>query len=94
MAGLVPATSLQESASCAILVGMPGTSPGMTVEKGGEKIRSRVRDLDSQRALNLLHPVAFDHVALSHVLVIFEGHAAFHAGTDFAHIILETLKLR
>src|SRR5204862_263336 len=50
--------------------------------------------LDSQRALNRLHPVAFDNVALPHVLVVLEGHAAFHARTDFAHVVLETLELR
>src|SRR6185437_11376778 len=37
-------------------------------KKGGAFSKSRVRELDSQRALNRLHPVAFDHVALPHVL--------------------------
>ena len=89
MAGLVrPSTSsfLKEEAW------IPGTSPGMTVEIG--ELRSQLRDSNSQTALNLLHPVAFDHVALPHVLVIFEGHAAFHAGADFAHVILEAFELR
>jgi hypothetical protein len=31
---------VQEGTHCVILFGMPGTSPSMTVEIGGEKIRS------------------------------------------------------
>jgi hypothetical protein len=45
--------------------------------------------LDSQRALDLLHPVTLDHVACAHVLVILERHAAFLAGRDLARIVLE-----
>src|SRR5215475_2830477 len=49
---------------------------------------------DSQRALNLLDPVTFDHVADAHVLIVLEGHAAFLPGGDFPRVVLEALELR
>src|SRR5262249_19470324 len=48
----------------------------------------------SERALYRLHAVAFDHVALAHVLEVFERHAAFLPGEDFAGVVLEPLELR
>src|SRR5580704_1911281 len=47
-----------------------------------------------QRALHRLHPVAFDDVALAHVLEVLERHAAFLAGEDFPGVVLEALELR
>src|SRR5262249_15535123 len=48
----------------------------------------------SERALYDLHAIAFDHVALAHVLEAFERHAAFLPGEDFAGVVLEPLELR
>src|SRR5215469_11068888 len=48
----------------------------------------------SERALHRLHAIAFDDVALAHVLEVLERHAAFLAGEDFAGVILEALELR
>ena len=50
--------------------------------------------MNSQRPLNALHPVAFDHVADFHVMIILERHTAFLTGDDFTGVILETLELR
>src|ERR1700722_4182738 len=47
-----------------------------------------------QRPLHALHAITLDDVAGLHVLVVFEGHAAFLAGDDFARVILEALELR
>src|SRR5438445_2514671 len=47
-----------------------------------------------QRALHLLDAVALDRVALPHILVVLERHAAFLAGAYLARIVLETLQLR
>src|SRR5437764_6911447 len=46
-----------------------------------------------QRALDGLDPVALDHVAGLHVLIILKGHAAFLAGGYLARIVLEALEL-
>ena len=43
-----------------------------------------------KRPLHGLDPIALDNVADFHVLVIFEGHAAFLPGDDFPCIVLET----
>src|SRR3990172_1067795 len=53
-----------------------------------------LRDLDSQRALNGLHAIAFDHVAGAHILIVFEGHAALLSGGDLLRVVLEPLELR
>src|SRR5436309_11888409 len=49
--------------------------------------------LGSQRPLDRLDPVAFDHVAGLHVVIVLERHAAFLAGHHLAGIVLETLEL-
>src|SRR5215467_7559367 len=48
----------------------------------------------SERALHLLDAVALDGVALPHVLVALEGHAAFLPGAHLARVVLEPLELR
>src|SRR6266581_1280556 len=48
----------------------------------------------SKRPLHHLDTVAFDDVALAHVLEVLERHAAFLAGADFARVVLEALELR
>src|ERR1700722_12122521 len=48
----------------------------------------------SKRTLDLMHDVAFDHVAGAHVLIILEGHAAFLTGDNFLHFVLEALQRR
>src|SRR5271154_6842679 len=48
----------------------------------------------SQRALDGFDLETLDHIALLHVLVIGEGHAAFLTVLDFAHFILEALEGR
>src|SRR5689334_16779220 len=50
--------------------------------------------LDSERALHRLDAIALDHVALPHVLIALERHAAFLAGDHLARVILEALELR
>ena len=45
----------------------------------------------SQRALHLLDPVAFDHVADPHILVVFECHAAFLAGHDLVEDVKKAM---
>src|SRR6185437_6698571 len=47
-----------------------------------------------QRAANLLDVVALDDVALGHLLVVLERHAAFLAGLDDRHLVLEALERR
>src|ERR1051326_2280892 len=47
-----------------------------------------------ERAQYRLHPIAFDDVALAHVLEVLERHAAFLAGEYLARVILEALELR
>src|SRR5262249_18380183 len=47
-----------------------------------------------ERTLHDLHAIAFDDVALAHVLVVLECHAAFLAGDNFARVVLEALELR
>ena len=44
--------------------------------------------------MHRLHAVALDHVALAHVLIVLERHAAFLTGNDFTRIVLEALELR
>src|SRR3954451_20268855 len=61
----------------------PGTSPGMTPSF-----------LNSQRALDGLHAIAFDDVAGAHVAVVLERHAAFLAGGDLLHLVLEAFQRR
>src|SRR5262249_51356005 len=58
----------------------------------GKCVQRRVKR--SERALHLLDAVALDRVALPHVLVALEGHAAFLAGAHLARVVLETLELR
>src|SRR5262245_63904242 len=48
----------------------------------------------SERALDLLDLEALDHIALPHVLIAFEGHAAFLARYHLAHLVLEALERR
>src|SRR3984893_16327846 len=48
----------------------------------------------SQRALDLLHGIAFDDIANPHVLVILERHAAFLPGLHFLYLVLEALQGR
>src|SRR5262249_6238250 len=50
--------------------------------------------LNSEGALHRLHPVAFDHIADPHILVILERHTAFLAGDHLLDIILKALELR
>src|SRR6185503_18264042 len=47
-----------------------------------------------KRPRDLLDAVALDHVAGAHVLVFLEGHAAFLAGGNLAHLVLEPLQRR
>src|ERR1043166_7969700 len=47
-----------------------------------------------ERALYSLHPIAFDNVALAHVLEVLECHAAFLASEYLARVVLEALELR
>src|SRR5262249_54080551 len=49
---------------------------------------------DSERPLHRLDAIALDHVALPHVLIALERHAAFLAGDHLAHVVLEALELR
>ena len=48
----------------------------------------------SERALHLFDAIAFDHVALAHVLVVLEGHAAFLADLNFLDLVLKALERR
>src|SRR5262245_38731372 len=48
----------------------------------------------SERALDLLDLEALDHIALPHVLIAFEGLAAFRARHNLAHFVLEALERR
>src|SRR5260370_15135681 len=59
-----------------------------------EQDARRLKLRTSERALHRLHPVALDGVAGAHVLEILERHAAFLAGTDLTHVVLEVLELR
>ena len=45
-----------------------------------------------ERALNVLHLEAFDHVALAHVLIALERHAAFLTAHHFFDFVLEALE--
>ena len=45
-----------------------------------------------ERPRDLLDAEALDDVAGAHVLVVLEGHAAFLAGRDLAHLVLEALQ--
>src|SRR6516225_7769357 len=54
--------------------------------------RQRFGKTCSQAALDRLDPVAFDDVADLHVLVVFEGHAAFLSGHHLAGVVLEALE--
>src|ERR1700761_2385415 len=55
----------------------------------------RVLDITpSQRALDGFDVEAFDDVALLHVLIVGEGHAAFLADLDLAYFVLEALEGR
>src|SRR5262245_204312 len=45
-----------------------------------------------ERALDLLDLEALDHIALPHVLIAFEGHAAFLARHHLAHFVLEAFE--
>src|SRR5215510_7447036 len=47
-----------------------------------------------QCTLHLLDAVALDRVALAHVLVALECHAAFLAGAHLADVVLEAFELR
>src|ERR1043166_7065569 len=47
-----------------------------------------------ERALHRFHPIAFDDVALAHVLEVLERHAAFLAAPPLARVVLEALELR
>src|SRR3984893_2809722 len=54
----------------------------------------RARSPASQRALDLLHAIAFDDITNPHVLVILERHAAFLPGLHFLDLVLEALQGR
>src|SRR3984957_15264111 len=56
--------------------------------------RMRGRPARSERAAHLFDAITFDDVARPHVLIVLEGHAAFLAGLDFAHFVLEALERR
>src|SRR5205823_13489338 len=47
-----------------------------------------------QSPLHFLDAEAFDDITGAHVLIAFEGHAAFLARLDLAHLILEALEGR
>src|SRR3954447_23818648 len=57
---------------------MAGASPAMT---------------QLERPLHRLHAIALDDVALAHVLIILERHAAFLARHHLARVVLEALEL-
>src|SRR5690349_18435187 len=65
----------------------PSSAPSPTRGEGGAVALL-------QRARDLLESVALDDLALPHVLVLLEGHAAFLSGRDLAHLVLEALEGR
>src|SRR5690606_34440080 len=58
---------------------------------GGRPFRYLKRQR-SELALDLLALEDLDHVALTDVVVVLERHAAFLAGLDLAHLVLEALE--
>src|SRR4029078_192779 len=53
-----------------------------------------MKRLSIQRALHLLDPEAFDDVTGAHVLIAFEGHAAFLSDLNFSDFVREALERR
>ena len=59
-------------------------------EHGGHSARG----VFTMSRLHLFDAEALDDVAGAHVLIALEGHAAFLAGNDLAHLVLEALQRR
>ena len=80
MAGLIP----------------PSTAASNRYAFRGTAGRTSRHDVEGslKRPLDLFDRVALDDIARAHVLVALEAHAAFLAGHDLAHLVLEALERR